>query len=885
MAAQSAVAQSFKSPGLIVHGSVVGVSFDPDSEKWEAAVQAALHTPHPPTHAMADHHPPTPLEEGEEPVVPYDPDMHMHMDAALPGHPNSQKDLEEGEVLEDGEIQDDDHDPTATTHVQKSYKDDLPHYLSPSSTSRASDWRSRDADRSYSHHHHHPHHYDETHNDYRDGRHPRHSGLPRSTGPSRRRRSYSREYTPESDGSPSPEHHRKYRKLNDYDDREPLRRSVDPDPHHTISRVKLFSEPLAPTKDLRKESSYTNRNQGDDEHNSAPLPFAIKERNLQLAADAQPPWRDSSRPTIPPSSDAPPRHKSGEPWLSSSPLDPIEAVIAQATNDMVSELSLAFLKDVKNRIIGPLVVDAVNTMLRQMPATPSGTTIKSNHLSDGLGLKKYDPKAPEYLALSHAIPKKRRRLLVEKPHGSTVPTPEPTSDDDFEDESRLKELKRQRKAERKMDKERRRSAREGKRVALDPLDNSDRVKAHANAKRVVRRRDDDSTSGDGDEYDFNLHLPYRKRQSAPIDRLLALQKHASSAQATVESETDVQGGRSSPFPGGSESEIDLLGFSLDDLGPLGAEESEYLREAIKEQLKVDRRQKARRTEDLLNQSKPTQAPPPVLGIQLIDTPVLPEEAELDGIPIHKTGSARTEGFYRISEIAKRKYRLRAGIGIGLGLNTGQDGRTVVFKGTKLPSTVKPEKDIPSSQSFSGPALLARASRSGNLRSAVNGPPILPSVDNSFISDSVKFSQLKNRRKHVRFAKSPIHDWGLFASEKLLEGDFILEYMGEVVRQRVADMREKRYEQQGIGSSYLFRIDEDQVIDATRMGNKARFINHCCEPNCAAKILTAEGRKRIVIYASRDIDVGEELTYDYKFPIEDEKIPCLCGAKNCRGYLN
>ena len=51
-----------------------------------------------------------------------------------------------------------------------------------------------------------------------------------------------------------------------------------------------------------------------------------------------------------------------------------------------------------------------------------------------------------------------------------------------------------------------------------------------------------------------------------------------------------------------------------------------------------------------------------------------------------------------------------------------------------------------------------------------------------------------------------------------------------------------------------------------------------QPNCAAKILTAEGRKRIVIYASRDIDLGEELTYDYKFPIEDEKIPCLCGAK-------
>lgn len=47
----------------------------------------------------------------------------------------------------------------------------------------------------------------------------------------------------------------------------------------------------------------------------------------------------------------------------------------------------------------------------------------------------------------------------------------------------------------------------------------------------------------------------------------------------------------------------------------------------------------------------------------------------------------------------------------------------------------------------------------------------------------------------------------------------------------------------------------------------------------------ESQKKIVIYSKRDIDVNEEITYDYKFPIEDEKIPCLCGAPNCRGTLN
>ena len=58
-----------------------------------------------------------------------------------------------------------------------------------------------------------------------------------------------------------------------------------------------------------------------------------------------------------------------------------------------------------------------------------------------------------------------------------------------------------------------------------------------------------------------------------------------------------------------------------------------------------------------------------------------------------------------------------------------------------------------------------------------------------------------------------------------------------------------------------------------------------QPNCYAKIVTLENEKKIVIYSKRDIQVNEEITYDYKFPIEDEKIPCLCGAPQCRGTLN
>ena len=96
------------------------------------------------------------------------------------------------------------------------------------------------------------------------------------------------------------------------------------------------------------------------------------------------------------------------------------------------------------------------------------------------------------------------------------------------------------------------------------------------------------------------------------------------------------------------------------------------------------------------------------------------------------------------------------------------------------------------------------------------------------SDALKFQQLKSRKKLLRFAPSAIHDWGLFAAEKIDAQEIVIEYIGEVIRQKVADHREKQYEASGIGSSYLFRIDGEKIIDATKKGNIARLINHCCE---------------------------------------------------------
>lgn len=156
------------------------------------------------------------------------------------------------------------------------------------------------------------------------------------------------------------------------------------------------------------------------------------------------------------------------------------------------------------------------------------------------------------------------------------------------------------------------------------------------------------------------------------------------------------------------------------------------------------------------------------------------------------------------------------------------------------------------------------------------------------SELLTLNQLTKRKKPVTFARSAIHNWGLYALEPIAAKEMIIEYVGEILRQPVAEMREKRYLKSGIGSSYLFRVDENTVIDATKKGGIARFINHCCDPSCTAKIIRVGGRKRIVIYALRDIAANEELTYDYKFEREtddEERLPCLCGAPNCKGFLN
>ncbi|XP_074591993.1 histone-lysine N-methyltransferase ATXR7-like [Curcuma longa] len=165
----------------------------------------------------------------------------------------------------------------------------------------------------------------------------------------------------------------------------------------------------------------------------------------------------------------------------------------------------------------------------------------------------------------------------------------------------------------------------------------------------------------------------------------------------------------------------------------------------------------------------------------------------------------------------------------------------------------------------GPSARTNRVKLRNLLAAADGAELL------------KATQIKARKKRLCFQRSKIHDWGLVALEPIDAEEFVIEYVGELIRRRISDTRERLYERMGIGSSYLFRLDDDYVVDATKRGGLARFINHSCEPNCYTKVITVEGQKKIFIYAKRHISAGEEITYNYKFPLEEVKIPCNCGS--------
>jgi uncharacterized protein len=128
---------------------------------------------------------------------------------------------------------------------------------------------------------------------------------------------------------------------------------------------------------------------------------------------------------------------------------------------------------------------------------------------------------------------------------------------------------------------------------------------------------------------------------------------------------------------------------------------------------------------------------------------------------------------------------------------------------------------------------------------------------------------------LRIGTSRIHGQGVFAAQAIPQGTRILPYLGEKITPQEATRRIAQ------GNTFIFFLDAHHDIDGQTPKNHARYINHSCEPNCESDIL--EGQ--IWIVAFRDIQAGEELSYDYGYELEGyEQRPCRCGATHCCGYI-
>lgn len=135
------------------------------------------------------------------------------------------------------------------------------------------------------------------------------------------------------------------------------------------------------------------------------------------------------------------------------------------------------------------------------------------------------------------------------------------------------------------------------------------------------------------------------------------------------------------------------------------------------------------------------------------------------------------------------------------------------------------------------------------------------------------------RKHAKYRisvrPSEIHRWGVFAEEPIPKGKKIIEYTGERIS------RAETARRADAPLNYLFTLDSYWTLDGSVGGSGAEFINHCCQPNCYAWIF----KGHILYMAARDIRAGEELTIDYRFDHDVPKVPCACGAQDCRGTIN
>ncbi|XP_066878677.1 histone-lysine N-methyltransferase NSD3 isoform X6 [Kogia breviceps] len=123
-------------------------------------------------------------------------------------------------------------------------------------------------------------------------------------------------------------------------------------------------------------------------------------------------------------------------------------------------------------------------------------------------------------------------------------------------------------------------------------------------------------------------------------------------------------------------------------------------------------------------------------------------------------------------------------------------------------------------------------------------------------------------------KTERRGWGLRTKRSIKKGEFVNEYVGELIDEEECRLRIKRAHE-----------NSDRIIDAGPKGNYSRFMNHSCNPNCETQKWTVNGDVRVGLFALCDIPAGMELTFNYNLDcLGNGRTECHCGADNCSGFL-
>ncbi|KAG6836961.1 hypothetical protein H0H93_000353 [Arthromyces matolae] len=144
---------------------------------------------------------------------------------------------------------------------------------------------------------------------------------------------------------------------------------------------------------------------------------------------------------------------------------------------------------------------------------------------------------------------------------------------------------------------------------------------------------------------------------------------------------------------------------------------------------------------------------------------------------------------------------------------------------------------------------------------------------------------KREYANIDIVKTELKGFGLRAESFLLKDTFIYEYVGDVLSPASFKKRMREYAEEGIEHFYFMMLQKDEFIDATKSGGIGRFANHSCNPNCFVARWTIDQHVRMGIFAKRDIQKHEELTFNYNVDRYGHQAQtCYCGEPNCVGYI-